>query len=339
MLIGLAHGSRHARVADGIEAVLSATSLLAGVETRAAYLDLTDPDLEAVAADLAATGVRRAVVVPLLFTDAFHARIDVPEAVAQAADSSGIELVLAPILGTGDDVVAVVADRLSAAGTTAAEPILLYAVGSSRPDANAAVADLADRLAVQTRYAGPRRLRHHRAARRRRAGRADGCLRAAPTDAGHRRPAVRRPRAAAGRHRARRRGGGLAAGGSAGHPAGAGGVAAVPRGTGYRGPPPLALGHGEAPPMTITADHAGRRYPPTPAYEVSAAKIAEFARALGDDSPAYAGEQPIAPPTFVAVISSAAWESMFDDPELGSGPAPDRARRPAVHLPASAAGR
>ena len=63
--------------------------------------------------------------------------------------------------------------------------------------------------------------------------------------------------------------------------------------------------------MTITADHAGRRYPPTPAYEVSAAKIAEFARALGDDSPAYAGEHPIAPPTFVAVISSAAWESMF----------------------------
>jgi acyl dehydratase len=69
--------------------------------------------------------------------------------------------------------------------------------------------------------------------------------------------------------------------------------------------------------MTITADHAGRRYPPTPAYEVSAAKIAEFARALGDDNPAYTGEQPIAPPTFVAVISSAAWESMFDDPELG----------------------
>ena len=36
--------------------------------------------------------------------------------------------------------------------------------------------------------------------------------------------------------------------------------------------------------MPITADHAGRRYPPTPPYEVSAAKIAEFARALGDDA-------------------------------------------------------
>ena len=149
MLIGLAHGSRHARVAEGIESVLATASRLAGVETRAAYLDLTDPDLEAVSADLAAAGVPRAVVVPLLFTDAFHARIDVPEAVAQAADSSGIELVLAPILGTGDDVVAVVAERLAAAGTTDDEPILLYAVGSSRPDANAAVAGLADRLAVR----------------------------------------------------------------------------------------------------------------------------------------------------------------------------------------------
>ena len=69
--------------------------------------------------------------------------------------------------------------------------------------------------------------------------------------------------------------------------------------------------------MPITADHAGRRYPPTAPYEVSAAKIAEFARAIGDDNPAYFGPDPIAPPTFVAVISSAAWESMFDDPELG----------------------
>ena len=77
--------------------------------------------------------------------------------------------------------------------------------------------------------------------------------------------------------------------------------------------------------MPISADHAGRRYPPTPAYEVSAAKIAEFARAIGDANPAYVGQDPVAPPTFVAVISSAAWESMFADPEL------DLALRRIVH--------
>jgi acyl dehydratase len=68
--------------------------------------------------------------------------------------------------------------------------------------------------------------------------------------------------------------------------------------------------------MAITPAHAGRRYPPTDAYAVSAAKIAEFADALGDPSPAYRGDAPMAPPTFVAVVSSAAWERMWDDPEL-----------------------
>jgi acyl dehydratase len=69
--------------------------------------------------------------------------------------------------------------------------------------------------------------------------------------------------------------------------------------------------------MAISEEHVGRSYPPTAPYVVSAAKIAEFAAAIGDDNPAYAGTEPMAPPTFVAVISSAAWQAMFDDPELG----------------------
>ncbi len=66
----------------------------------------------------------------------------------------------------------------------------------------------------------------------------------------------------------------------------------------------------------ITDAHAGRRYPPTAPYAISAAKIAEFARALGDDNSAYAGDNPVAPPTFAAVLSAPAWQQMFDDPEL-----------------------
>jgi len=49
---------------------------------------------------------------------------------------------------------------------------------------------------------------------------------------------------------------------------------------------------------------------------VSAAKIAEFAAALGDPNPAYSGEAPVAPPTFAAVIGAAAWDGLFADPEL-----------------------
>ena len=68
--------------------------------------------------------------------------------------------------------------------------------------------------------------------------------------------------------------------------------------------------------MAITEAHAGRRYPPNEPYQVSAAKIAEFAAALGDDNPRYRGESPIAPPTFAAIISAPAWNQMFGDPEL-----------------------
>ena len=68
--------------------------------------------------------------------------------------------------------------------------------------------------------------------------------------------------------------------------------------------------------MAISEQHAGRSYPPTKPYVVSAAKIAEFAIALGDDNPAYFGPSPVAPPTFVAVVAGRAWEYLFDDPEL-----------------------
>lgn len=69
--------------------------------------------------------------------------------------------------------------------------------------------------------------------------------------------------------------------------------------------------------MPISDAHVGRSYPATAPYEVSRAKIAEFAAALDDaDNPAYSGENPIAPPTFAAVLAAAAWDPLFDDPEL-----------------------
>ncbi len=68
--------------------------------------------------------------------------------------------------------------------------------------------------------------------------------------------------------------------------------------------------------MAITEAHAGRRYPPNDPYQVSAAKIAEFAAALGDDNSRYRGESATAPPTFATVISTPAWNQLFNDPEL-----------------------
>lgn len=69
--------------------------------------------------------------------------------------------------------------------------------------------------------------------------------------------------------------------------------------------------------MPISEAHVGRSYPASEPYQVSRAKIAEFAAALGDaGNPAYRGETPVAPPTFAVLLSSAAWGALFDDPEL-----------------------
>lgn len=69
--------------------------------------------------------------------------------------------------------------------------------------------------------------------------------------------------------------------------------------------------------MPISDAHVGRTYPATEPYQVSRAKIAEFAAALGDgDNPSYQGQTPVAPPTFAVVLSAAAWDAMFADPEL-----------------------
>jgi sirohydrochlorin cobaltochelatase len=150
-VIGLAHGSRHPRGAEAIEQLMRAVEELADVPARVAYLDLAQPDLTAVATELAAAGHQRAVVVPLLFTAAFHATVDVPEAVQEAAESAGIELSVADILGTGDDVLEMLDHARHDAGIDPQASLLLFAVGSSNPAANAAVADLAARLGVRRR--------------------------------------------------------------------------------------------------------------------------------------------------------------------------------------------
>jgi sirohydrochlorin ferrochelatase len=115
--------------------------------TASAFLDLTEPDLETTAATLAAQGHRRAVIVPLLFTSAFHATIDVPEAVAAATAATGMDLLTAEILGTGADLVEVLQQSMRRANIGSGTSVLLFSVGSSDAAANDAVEGLATELA------------------------------------------------------------------------------------------------------------------------------------------------------------------------------------------------
>ena len=145
-LVGLAHGSRHAGVAGSISGLMSSVAAQGGMPTAGAFLDLAEPDLTAVATNLAAQGHTMAVVAPLLFTEAFHATVDVPDAVTEAATRSGLRLVTAPILGTGDDMLEVVAESMAGAGIDDQQSVVLLSVGSSSAAANDAVQDLAERI-------------------------------------------------------------------------------------------------------------------------------------------------------------------------------------------------
>ena len=78
--------------------------------------------------------------------------------------------------------------------------------------------------------------------------------------------------------------------------------------------------------MALDQSFVGRKYPPTPPYEVGREKIREFADAIGDPNPAYRDADAaralgypdvIAPPTFPIVLSMRAGAQVVGDPELG----------------------
>jgi sirohydrochlorin cobaltochelatase len=126
---------------------MAAVAEQAQIPAVPAYLDLAQPDLGAAARQLADAGHTTAVVVPLLFTEAYHATIDVPETVGDVAESLPLQLVVADILGTGDDVARLLAQSMEDADIDDHSSVLLFAVGSSKLEANKAVFDLAARLA------------------------------------------------------------------------------------------------------------------------------------------------------------------------------------------------
>lgn len=159
-LILLSHGSRHPRAQAGIDALGAAVQAQLGVRVADAHLDFSEVTLPVVARRLARAGHTRAVVVPLLFSSGYHARIDVPEEVAAARRLSGMDVLLSPTLGAGEDVADVLAGTARRDNPRARE-LIVYPVGSSRAEA---VADY-DRLAARVHAASGLPTRWHPATR------------------------------------------------------------------------------------------------------------------------------------------------------------------------------
>ena len=147
-LVALAHGSRDPRSAASITALVDAVrSMRPDLKVERAFLDLSKPSLDTVV-DRLSRKHEEIVVVPLLLTEAYHAKVDVPSAIAAAqARHPEVRIRATPILGLEARFLEVLdlrmREALASARARELDALVLAAAGSSDPLANQSVARLA----------------------------------------------------------------------------------------------------------------------------------------------------------------------------------------------------
>jgi len=148
-LIALAHGSRDPRSAATItQLVAEVRHQRPDLRIESAFLELSKPSFETTVAKLVRAGFDEIVVVPLLLSQAYHAKVDVPDKIAEAlAAHPGLKIRMTSVLGLETRFLEVLDVRmreaLSAARVRELDALVLAAAGSSDPLANQAVARLA----------------------------------------------------------------------------------------------------------------------------------------------------------------------------------------------------
>jgi sirohydrochlorin ferrochelatase len=137
-LIVVGHGSSEPVAATAVEALAARLRAgRAGRDVTVGYLEHARPRLPEVLAATYARGHRRAVVVPLLLTAAYHSTVDLPGQLA-AGRPRGLAVRQAQVLGPDPALVTAVERRLRGAGVTSAGPrwgLVLAAAGSRDPSA------------------------------------------------------------------------------------------------------------------------------------------------------------------------------------------------------------
>ncbi len=148
-LVCLAHGSRDPRSAETINALVGEVrAMRPDLRIETAFLELAKPSFGTVVSKLVRAGFDEIVVVPLLLTEAYHAKVDVPTVVAeQCAKHEGLRIRATQVLGLETGFLEVLDLRLRAALKDARvrelDALVLAAAGSSDPLANRSVARLA----------------------------------------------------------------------------------------------------------------------------------------------------------------------------------------------------
>lgn len=149
-LVLTAHGSADPRSAVVTHAVAKQIRLQRpALDVRVAFCEQNSPNLR----DVLRAQSAPAVVTPLLLASAYHARVDIPAMIADA----DADVLQADTLGEDPRLVSVLRERLAEIGVSAHTRevgVLVVAVGSSRPQANARTATLAEALQDGTAWAG-----------------------------------------------------------------------------------------------------------------------------------------------------------------------------------------
>ena len=164
-LVALAHGSRDPRSAQTIKALVDEVKKTRpDLRIEPAFLELSKPGFATVVDRLVKAGYDEIVVVPLLLTEAYHAKVDVPAAIREATERHpGLRIRATAVLGLEPVFLEVLDRRLRAALKDARvrelDALVLAAAGSSDQLANQAVTRLArlwgskHRLPTVTAYA------------------------------------------------------------------------------------------------------------------------------------------------------------------------------------------
>jgi sirohydrochlorin ferrochelatase len=150
VLIGCAHGTREKAGQKVVVALLESVREALGVDVREAYVDVQEPHVKDVVAEVVAHG-ENAVVVPLLLAGGYHVYVDIAQAVAGHAGVAA-----APALGPDKRLTDIVLDRVSDAGVPKDATLVLAAAGSSDPRSQADTEAAAELL--RARWGGPVRV-------------------------------------------------------------------------------------------------------------------------------------------------------------------------------------
>lgn len=136
-LIACGHGTRSPEGQRVMERLVRTIEERRGAPVHGASVDVQEPEVGDVAAELVAD--RPGVIVPLLLSAGFHTEVDLRKAADRYGQSAGgaLPMTVAAPLGPSAELARLLRRRLLESGWAPGDPVVLGVAGSSRPSGRA----------------------------------------------------------------------------------------------------------------------------------------------------------------------------------------------------------